>query len=251
MLEVCVDSLESAFAAVEGGCSRIELCSALSEGGLTPSPGVLKVLKSQTNIPIFCMLRPRGGWDFQYSDDEITAILHDIEILSSLGADGFVFGALDKHGEVEVEQCKTIIRKCGKNVSVTFHRAFDFTNPKNMITNLELLENLGFSRVLTSGFEETVELGLENIKEMSTWSKDKNLIILPGSGINEKNLEKILFQTNLTEFHSSAKRKKSHLHGTLTGSGIKSENQDVYVTDATIVQKLVKIIDNFKVRNTL
>jgi len=248
-LEVCVDSIESALAAVEGGCFRIELCSALSEGGLTPSPGVLKsLIDHNIKIPIFCMLRPRGGSDFIYSEDEINAILYDIKILKSLGADGFVFGALNENRDVNIEQCQKIIKECGSDVPVTFHRAFDFTNPKDLIKNLDLLENLGFKRVLTSGFKETAELGIEYLKMMSKWSIDKNLIVLPGAGINEKNLEKILNETFLKEFHSSAK-KKIEMSGDISLNG-ESNNSVIqerrYVTDSKIVAQLINISKNIK-----
>ncbi|KAK8743499.1 hypothetical protein OTU49_001112, partial [Cherax quadricarinatus] len=113
-LEVCVDSLDSAIAAVDGGADRLELCSALSEGGLTPTPGLLAAVKKHISRPVdvFCIVRPRAG-PMVYSEGEVEVILKDAEILKNTGADGFVFGALNADGLIDKKLCKQF-REWGK-----------------------------------------------------------------------------------------------------------------------------------------
>lgn len=251
IIEICVDSIESALAAVKGGSNRIELCSALSEGGLTPSPGLLKTLKDieKINIPIYCMLRPRCGNDFQYSTSEIETILYDLDVLKSLGSDGFVFGALDNKRNINVEHCKKIINASG-NIPVTFHRAFDMTDNKNMIENCNLIESMGFKRLLTSGFKQTAELGLENLKKLTEEFQNRELIIMPGSGINLKNIDTILKETNCKEFHTSAKIKKNIINAQITmGDKENDKIDEIFVTDSNIVEELVALNHFFYLSN--
>lgn len=248
MLEVCVDCIESVIAAEQGGASRIELCSALSEGGLTPTLGTLKTLKSKLNckIPIFCMLRPRRGNDFLYTPEEIQSLLYDIEYFKENGADGFVFGALDANRNIDVENCKTIISAIG-NLPVTFHRAFDLTDPHRMHENAQLIKDLGFKRILASGFETTAEKGINALKELVSYHED--LIIMPGSGVNSKNLEKILLETNCKEFHASA---RAHVANSdensesISMGGGKSDAEPRQVTCSRIVRELVDIAKRCK-----
>lgn len=203
-LEVCVDSIASAIAAAEGGASRIELCSALSEGGLTPSVGVLKALKDlPINIPIYCMLRPRRGDDFVYSDLEMSAVLHDMELLQSQGADGFVFGAITSNREINIEQCQQVMEKA-KNLPITFHRAFDVTDSLKMHENIETIIDMGFKRILSSGFRQTAQYGLDFLSQMIA-KHHKDITIMPAAGICVGNLEEILTATKCVEFHASAK----------------------------------------------
>ncbi|XP_005185726.1 copper homeostasis protein cutC homolog [Musca domestica] len=202
-LEVCVDSIASAIAAMEGGAARIELCSALSEGGLTPSVGVLKTLKSlPLTIPIYCMLRPRRGNDFIYTDYEMTALLHDMELLQENGADGFVFGSLTPSREVNVEQCQQVLEKA-KSLPMTFHRAFDVTDPAKMHETTKAIIELGFQRILSSGFRQNALDGVDNLAQLIA-RHHRDIIIMPGAGINISNLEEILTATKCTEFHGSA-----------------------------------------------
>ncbi|XP_027716669.1 copper homeostasis protein cutC homolog isoform X2 [Vombatus ursinus] len=125
LMEVCVDSVESAINAERGGAGRIELCSGLLEGGTTPSMGILQVIKQCVQIPVFVMIRPRGG-DFLYSDREVEVMKADIRLAKLYGADGLVLGALTEDGHVDAELCMTLLSAC-RPLPVTFHRGGGIT----------------------------------------------------------------------------------------------------------------------------
>uniref|UniRef100_A0A0K8WL10 Copper homeostasis protein cutC homolog n=1 Tax=Bactrocera latifrons TaxID=174628 RepID=A0A0K8WL10_BACLA len=244
-LEVCVDSIASALAAAEGGASRIELCSALTEGGLTPSPGTLKTLKELITIPIYCMLRPRRGNDFIYSNAEIAAILLDLDILRSHGADGFVFGALTEQRSIDVEKCQRVLERAG-GMPLTFHRAFDLTNPQLMHENVNIIKELGFKRLLSSGFRVTAIEGSDNLAQLI--AKHRDIIIMPGAGISVSNLDELLTITKCVEFHASAQAAA----GAITNNGsvasmdcdVTMGKQDVSpyaTTDVNVVRRMVSI----------
>ena len=141
--EVCIDSVQSAINAEIGGASRVELCANLLEGGTTPTPGMLARIKKTCALPVFVMIRPRGG-DFLYSDDEFQIMKEDIRILKEYGADGIVFGILTSDGKVDVERCKEIVSLC-RPLPITFHRAFDMIEDFN------------------SGLNDVIELGVGKI----------------------------------------------------------------------------------------
>src|SRR5690606_2952844 len=147
LLESPVYTLEAALLAAEYGVDRLELCADFGEGGVTPSAGMLSYLKSKIQIPIFVMIRPRGG-DFFYSGEELEVMEKEIEILKSFGADGFVFGVLDAKGSVNKKACSILIRAAGGK-PCTFHRAFDASS--DMEKALEAVIACGFDRILTSG----------------------------------------------------------------------------------------------------
>ncbi|CAD6996130.1 copper homeostasis protein cutC homolog [Ceratitis capitata] len=245
-LEVCVDSVASALAASEGGATRIELCSALTEGGLTPSPGTLKTLKDLINIPIYCMLRPRRGNDFIYSNVEMDAVLLDLEILRTHGADGFVFGALTEQRAIDVEKCQRLMERAA-GMPVTFHRAFDLTNPQLMHENVTIIKELGFKRLLSSGFRATAIEGSENLAQLI--AKHRDMIIMPGAGISVSNLDELLTTTKCVEFHASAQAAAGSI--TTNGEGVANMDCDVTmgkqdvdpctITDVNVVRRMVNI----------
>ncbi|KYQ46327.1 Copper homeostasis protein cutC like protein [Trachymyrmex zeteki] len=236
-MEICIDSLESARNAIEGGASRLEVCSALSEGGLTPSPGLVQQIKSSTTIPLYAMIRIRCG-DFIYSPEEIDAMLHDLKILMDHHVNGFVFGALTPDCEIDVVACKKII-SAACPLPVTFSRAFDLTN--DPIKSMELLADLGFERILTSGQKNTAVEGLELIKTLL--QKAQKLVIMPGAGITKDNICKIM-ESGAKEFHASAKKRKMVVYGAnRIRMGI-NEDDFVNVTDKELVKELVEIIKN-------
>ncbi|XP_037937484.1 copper homeostasis protein cutC homolog [Teleopsis dalmanni] len=243
-LEVCVDSIASAVAAAEGGAARIELCSALSEGGLTPSVGTLKILKEKClNIPIFCMLRPRRGNDFIYSTLEIQALLADMDILREQGADGFVFGALTNGQTVNTEQCQYVLQQAA-GLPVTFHRAFDLTNPICMDETVSQIRHLGFKRILSSGFCQSAEEGTNNLAKLIA-KHHRDIIIMPGAGISVSNLDEILTATKCAEFHASAKKEAGeNINITKMDCEISMGKQDIEpysITDVNVVRKMVAI----------
>lgn len=241
LVEVCVDSLESSLAAVNGGASRLELCSALSEGGLTPFPGLLRILKQKynVNIPIYCMLRPNNGCDFVYNEDQMEIIIHDMELLNGLGADGFVFGSLNRQSRIDEANCRLVTAKAVEYGSkpVTFHRAFDYTNPEDFETNIDLISSMGFTRILTSGYKNSADQGMENIKKLVTHALNSSnkIIIMPGSGVNEENILHLLNGTGCAEIHGSFKMLKEFGLGREFKCELSEEN--VFVTDEDKVKK--------------
>jgi len=194
-----VDSVESAIAAQEGGASRLELCSALSEGGLTPSAGMMKMVRSKVTIPIFVLIRPRAG-DFSYSDFEFDIIKYDILETKQCGANGIVVGILTENGDVDVKRMSELV-ELALPLPVTFHRAFDMT--RDPIQALDALIELRIPRVLTSGQERSAIEGLDLIKELLERAQDK-IIVMPGAGINERNIKKFI-EAGVKEFHLSAR----------------------------------------------
>ena len=199
LLEVCVDSVDSALAAQEGGADRIELCSVLSEGGITPSHALIEQALSKINIPINVLIRPRPG-DFCYSENEFEIMKRDIEFVKSLELNGVVFGILNIDGTIDKKRNTELI-EYARPMSVTFHRAFDLT--PGPFEALELLILMEFDRILTSGHESIVPEGLELLKALVKRAGDK-IIVIPGGGVNENNVKHILNITNAKEIHSSA-----------------------------------------------
>ncbi|XP_066476450.1 copper homeostasis protein cutC homolog isoform X1 [Tiliqua scincoides] len=214
LMEVCVDSVESAVNAERGGAGRLELCSSLMEGGTTPSTGLLQVVKQCIRVPVFVMIRPRGG-DFLYSDREVEVMKADIRLAKQHEADGLVFGALTEDGRIDIELC-TALLAVSRPLPVTFHRAFDMVY--DPLSALETLISLGFERVLTSGCDTSALEGLPLIKRLTDQAKGR-IVVMPGGGITERNLQRILEGSGASEFHCSARSAKD--------SGMKFRNSSV------------------------
>ena len=195
-----MDSVESAINAEKGGASRLELCSNLVEGGTTPSLGLLRVIKERVKIPVYVMLRPRGG-DFVYSEDDFQVMKENLVLFKENGADGLVFGILTPDGVIDVIRSKEIIQ-LSRPLPVTFHRAFDMV--KDPATSLDTLISLGVDRVLTSGQESTALEGLPLLASLIKQAQAK-IIVVPGGGITERNLQRILKESGAKEFHCSAR----------------------------------------------
>lgn len=202
VLEICVDNFESAVAALNGGANRLELCTSLDSGGLTPSPGLLKQIQviNKDRIPIYCMLRCRPG-GFIYNEAEIEIMVTDTKELKKFGADGFVFGALLENGDVDLKKCREIV-KTAYPLPVTFHRAFDLC--RNQGIQMESIIDLGFQRILTSGAKKTAVEGCDVIKKLMERA-GRRIVIMPGSGIDRKNIKQIMEETDAREFHGSFK----------------------------------------------
>src|ERR1041385_3171424 len=156
LVEACVDSVTGALAAVAGGAGRLELCTGLVEGGLTPSAGLVAAARERIAVPIHVLIRPRGG-DFLYDADERTVMLRDIAGAKRLGVAGVVLGALDAGGRVDAERTRPMI-DAARPLAVTFHRAFDLA--RDPAEALDALMALGIERVLTSGQAGTAEAGV-------------------------------------------------------------------------------------------
>ena len=201
LLESPVYTLEAALLAAENGVDRLELCADFGEGGTTPSLGLLKVIKSKVDVPVFVIIRPRGG-DFIYNDLEISVMKEDIKSFLSHGADGFVFGILNKEGEVNKTACQQLISSAGEK-PCTFHRAFDVLEDKKGA--LEQIIQLGFKRILTSGGENRVMEGLPLILELLMQANGR-IIILPGGGLMLQDIADLNMTGLLKEIHASCKQ---------------------------------------------
>ncbi|WP_105630721.1 copper homeostasis protein CutC [Cronobacter dublinensis] len=197
LLEICCYSLACAMTAQEAGADRIELCSAVNEGGLTPSAGVLKGARAQLTLPVHPIVRPRGG-DFCYRADEFATMLDDIAFIRELGFAGLVTGVLNEDGEVDIARMRKIMR-AADGMAVTFHRAFDMC--ASPLKALEELTDLGVARILTSGQQATAEKGISLITELKRQSRAP--IIMAGAGVRLSNLDLFLAQ-GIDELHSSA-----------------------------------------------
>lgn len=230
-LEICCGSAEDALEAARGGADRVELCSALFLGGLTPTLGTLQTVKAGTRVPVMAMVRPRSG-GFCYTDTEMAVIRRDAQLLLEQGADGLVFGFLRRDGTVDAERTRELVALCGERESV-FHRAFDVT--PDWKRALETLMGLGVKRVLTSGQAPSAPLALETIREMRSFAGDA-IEILPGAGIRLENVARVLEATGCDQVHLSCR--KTVADASAAGRGIHFGGalyppEDVYeVTDA-------------------
>lgn len=201
VLELCVDSVASALTAEAGGADRIELCSALSEGGLTPSLGLLRNVRSKLNIPVHVMIRPRTG-DFIYSEDDFAIMQEDIALAAQSGANGVVFGLLTSNGEIDVERTRALVQ-LSKPLQVTFHRAIDLTPDPLMA--LEAIVNAGADRILTSGGEMNATLGHVRIRQLVSAARDR-IHVMVGGGIRRENLAELVRATGAKEWHTSLRQ---------------------------------------------
>ena len=195
-IEICLDSVESVIIAERAGADRVELCSDLFEGGLTPTVGTFLIEKERTNIPINVMIRPRGG-DFCYSDIEFEVMKKEAMFFKENGADALVFGILTPDGEIDKIRTKELI-DIARPLPVTFHRAFDMT--RDAFRSLDTLLSLGVDRVLTSGLEATVLEGADTLRALVERAGER-MIVMPGSGINERNFNKIKNLIGAKEYH--------------------------------------------------
>lgn len=198
LLEICANSIESALNAQNGGADRIELCTHLEVGGLTPSHGLIKVAKELINIPIYVLIRPRAG-DFVYSKIEMEVMKEDVQFCAEMGCAGVVIGCLNADRTICWEQTEQLLEKAGY-MDVTFHRAFD--QCPNPFEALETLREMGIQRVLTSGCPTSAIEGVATLGELVD-EADDDIIVMPGGGIRPENL-KTLMQTGASEYHSSA-----------------------------------------------
>jgi len=197
LLEICCYGLDCALTAQRAGADRIELCSAPAEGGLTPSPGVLRLVKQQVTIPVHPIIRPRGG-DFCYSEGEFASMLADIAFVRELGFPGLVIGILDADGHVDKPRMQQVMAAC-EGMAVTFHRAFDMCcSPQQA---LDELTELGVARILTSGQMPSAEQGMTLLRELKQQSRAP--IIMAGAGVRLANIPQFL-QQGIDELHSSA-----------------------------------------------
>ncbi len=242
MLEICCANLQSALNAQAAGADRIELCDNLWEGGTTPSFGLLKVLRGLLKIPIFVLIRPRGG-DFIYYETEFEVMLEDIRMAKELGAEGIVSGIFKADGTVDCDRASQLIEAAAP-LAFTFHRAFDCC--RDLSEALEDIIFCGAQRILTSGGANSVLEGLETIKKLQKQAAGR-IIILPGGGINPENIVQIKKESGCSEFHLSAKKAlKSEMQYWraglfMNGSRDISENE-IYVSDMELIKNMKNLL---------
>jgi len=196
--EACVGSFSEAKKACQLGADRIELCDNLKEGGTTPSLGTIKMAKEALNVPIFTIIRPRGG-DFVFSEEEVKIMEEDIEICKSLGVEGVVIGALTSDNNIDEDIISRLVNKA-KGLRITFHMAFDYIENKKAA--LDRLVDLGIHRVLTKGGLKNAIHNLNTLKELNQYAGDR-IIILAGGGINQYNYMDIVKKTGVKEVHGT------------------------------------------------
>lgn len=200
IFEICANSVASCKAAQNGGADRVELCAGIPEGGTTPSFGMIRSARENISIGLNVIIRPRGG-DFLYSEQEIQEMIYDIHTARGLGADGLVFGCLMPDGTVDMENMRRLMEAAG-NTPVTFHRAFDHSS--DPFKALEDIISLGCARILTSGCRPTALEGAELLADLVKKAAGR-IIIMPGCGVNEKNIAEIARLSGAREFHFSAR----------------------------------------------
>lgn len=219
-IEICCYSLTDCQAAQRAGADRIELCGGLSEGGITPSIGLIQTVKQQISLPIFVMIRPRGG-DFVYDQGEQTVMRADIEAAKQAGVDGLVLGCLHPDGSVDESATRQFIQMA-RPLPVTFHRAFDLT--RDPVEALEGIIRTGAARVLTSGQQPTAEAGANLLRKLVKQANGR-IEIMAGAGVNARNA-RLLAETGVEALHMSGQVR--------TESPMQFRSPDVRMATATL-----------------
>lgn len=216
ILEVCVDSVESAIAAGRGGATRLELCSNLIIGGTTPGYELFEQVQRETNLPIRVLIRPRFG-DFLYSEYEYEQMLSDIRYFARAGADGVVIGSLNADGTLNEVQMRGMIA-AADGCGITLHRAFDVCScPEETLTKAQ---NLGVDTILTSGQEADCMKGAVLLRQLVERAGE-DMTILVGAGVNADNIEAVANATKAGAFHMSGKK--------VLESGMRYRNEKVHM----------------------
>ena len=212
LLEICLDSVESAAAAEHGGADRVELCAGLPEGGTTPSAGMIAAVRKKIEIGLQVMIRPRGG-DFCYSVDEFSIMQRDILIAKQLGASGVVFGILNPDGNVDKDRMRQLL-DMARPLKVTCHRAFDMT--RDFDQALEDLMDIGVDRVLTSGGKKSAVDAMPTLKQI-TQQAEARISVMACGELSIANVKAVISYTNVREVHAGL--------GNAVISGMKFRNQ--------------------------
>jgi len=194
--EVCVESYQEAVSAVAAGAMRIELCQNLSCGGTTPSYGTVKKTIEKLKIPVMVMIRPRGG-DFCYTQEEFEIMSYDIKICHQLGADGVVFGILNRNNAVDIERTAELTN-LARPMQVTFHKAIDLSN--DILLSVNQLKIIGVDRILSSGGRETAIEGGDTIRKMIEIAGDNMIIIVAGK-VTRENFAEVQRLIPSVEYH--------------------------------------------------
>jgi len=233
-----VDSVASALAAARGGAHRLELCSSLLEGGITPSAGLIAAVRGAVSIGVHVMVRPRGS-DFCYSEDEFAVMRRDVLMAGQLGADGVVFGILDPDGRVDTTRTAELVQLAAP-MTVTFHRAFDLT--RDLFASLAELQEASVSRVLTSGGRKTAAEGAETLGRLVAAAAGR-IIVMAGGGIRDHNVAALLKRTGVREIHAGLR--------SVVSSPMRYRNEEVILGAAPILADEHFEVEEREVRSLL
>lgn len=228
VIEICTGSMVCALAAISAGAHRLELCSALPLGGLTPSHGLMEAVIKASSTPVNVLIRPRAG-DFHYDQREFQVMKADVFAAKALGANGIVTGMLNRDGKVDTCRMQVVI-DMAHPMQVTFHRAFDST--PNLFEALDSVMGLGCDRILSSGGAVTAMEGMGILKGLVDAAVG-NISIMPGSGINPENLLRLIEYTGAHEFHASASVVKE--------SSMKHQNKLLHFGDPGLSSNAIKV----------
>jgi copper homeostasis protein len=239
IFELCAETIDACLAAREGGAHRIELCSGLSEGGITPSHGLILDAVERSGLPVHVLVRPRGG-SFVYAASEIDVMRRDILHIKELGAAGAVFGILWPDGRVDVEATRALVQ-LARPLKVTFHRAFDAT--PSLPQALEDVIATGADRLLTSGGQPDVVAGSASLAELVRLAGDRIEIAI-GGGLRLENAASLARVTHAKHFHGSLRRRLKQVASPTEVAGESLSMGPQYVVDAddvrVLIQRLVK-----------
>jgi copper homeostasis protein len=234
LLEVCVDDAAGLAAAVAGGADRIELCSALAVGGITPSTGLM-MLAAQVPIPVVAMIRPRAG-SFVYSPEEISIMLADIDQARTCGLAGIVLGASNKDGTLNLSQLH-LLADAAVGMEITLHRAFDLV--PDFCAAIDVAIELGFKRILTSGGEKIALDGIDQLANCIAHAAGR-IEIMPGGGIDVDSAMALRAKLPLKEIHASCSSLRPESDISLLELGFSSAEQKG--TDQSKVEALKRVL---------
>lgn len=233
-LEICVDDLDGLHKAIAGGADRIELCSALSVGGLTPTAGLMAAA-GKCNVPVYAMIRPRAG-DFVFCEQDVAGMFADIDNARSAGLAGVVLGANRDDGTLDADVLGVLVGHA-QGLGLTLHRAIDLV--PDVGPAIETAIGLGFERILTSGGAKTAFAGLDAIEAMVALAGDR-ISIMPGAGVTAENAAHILERLAVRELHASGSTLRTVTDGKLVELGFLSQTSKM--TDATAVAALKAVV---------
>lgn len=242
-VEICAADIDSVAAAAEGGAGRVELCSALGEGGLTPSAGLIEKAVADGRVQVNVLIRPRGG-DFLYTPREVEIMEADIRLCRTLGAHGVVIGALNADGGIDTSVCRRLIDAAG-NLSVTFHRAFDVCRDTDRA--LEDIIDLGCRRILTSGHAPSALEGAAEIRRLKALAGGR-VYLMAGGGVTPANAARIAELSDADELHGSARvAVPSLMRYRVDGVKMGAPDADEYLRHSTgpdVVRAIVNAVKN-------
>lgn len=241
VLEICAADIDSVLAAAQGGADRVELCCALSEGGLTPSVGMIEEAMKVPGIKINVLIRPRSG-DFVYSEAEVNVMIRDIETCRKLGVNGVVFGALKPDGDIDKESCRRMA-KAAEGLHMTFHRGFDMCRDAREAVK-DIIE-LGFDRILTSGQEVSAMAGAMLIRDLQ--AEFPGITFIAAGGVIPSNVSEIVADTGVREIHASA---KTTVESTMTfrrkSVSMGKADVDEYMRQTSDTETIRRIMDHLE-----